>query len=191
MKKFAFALAALSMSAAASAQVYGSLGLGLSGWRGNDSACAGATVCDREDTSYRAALGYRFNSWIAIEGSFIGFGKMKVRQPGAWTTFDAAGPALGAAFSVPLGGDKVYLRGRLGLISMQTKVSVTEDLVGAAASAVASSTQPYAGFGVGYRLTPYMTLDGSLDVSRAKYGDTSGSTKATVAALNVGLTFEF
>lgn len=190
MKKLAFAVAALSMSAAASAQVYGSLGLGLSRWLDNDSACVGALVCDREDTSYRAALGYRFNSWIAIEGSYVGFGKMRVRQSTSWTSFDAAGPALSAAFTVPLGGDKVYLRGRLGLVSMQTKVSVTQD-AGGTASDVGSSTQPYAGFGVGYRLTPYMTLDGSFDVSRAKYGNTGGSIKSKVAAANVGLTFDF
>jgi OmpA-OmpF porin, OOP family len=190
IKKLAFALAALSMSAAASAQVYGSFGLGLSRWQGNDSACVGALVCDRDDTSYRAALGYRFNSWIAIEGSYIGFGKMKVRQTGVWTSFDAAGPAVAAAFTMPLGSDKLYLRGRLGLVSMQTKVSVTDDVLGTA-SDVGSSMQPYAGFGIGYRLTPYMTLDGSLDVSRAKYGNTSGSFKANVAAANVGLTFDF
>jgi hypothetical protein len=190
IKKLAFALAALSMSAAASAQVYGSFGLGLSRWMDNDSACVGALVCDRDDTSYRAALGYRFTSWIAIEGSYVGFGKMKVRRGTAWTSFDAAGPALAAAFTMPLGGDKVYLRGRLGLVSMQTKVSVTDDVLGTG-SDVGSSIQPYAGFGVGVRLTPYMTLDGSLDVARAKYGNTGSSISSKVAAANVGLTFDF
>jgi hypothetical protein len=210
MKKPAFALMALSMSAAASAQVYGSLGLGVGNWSGNDAFCVEVSVCDREDTSYRAVLGYRFNSWIAIEGGYIGFGKMKTfaayldtaqnRETERYTSLDAAGPALGVAFFVPLAGDKVQLRGRLGLVSMQTKASVTDTVFSTVTNAVVSnvnrtgttsSLQPYAGIGVSYRLTSYMTLDGSLDVSRAKYGSVGLNDKARLAALNAGLTFEF
>ncbi len=220
MKKIAFALAALSMSAAASAQVYGSLGLGVSNWSGNDSACVAVSVCDREDTSYRAVLGYRFNSWIAIEGGYIGFGKMKtfVRYvpletlPGAieptpvpdreierFASIDAAGPALGVAFTFPA-GDKLHFVGRAGLVSVQAKQSTTEItykisdntvVTTGKATGVTASWQPYFGAGIGYRLTRYLSLDGSFDVARAKYGSVASNDKARLMALNVGLTFDF
>jgi hypothetical protein len=211
MKKLAFALAAVSLCASASAQVYGSLGLGASTWSGNDGACAGVSVCDREDTSYRAVLGYRFNSWIALEGGYIGFGKLKTfgvfadpavpdRETEGYSSFDAAGPAIGVAVSVPLGTDKLQLRGRLGLVSMLVRVSTTETTYNTTNNQVTlnvnrsgktSSLQPYAGLGLGYRFTPSVTLDGSVDVARGKYGSVAVNEKARLMALNVGLTFDF
>ena len=212
IKKLAFALAALSISATASAQAYGNLSLGMASWRGGDWCSTGA-FCDREDSSYRAVLGYRFNSVVSIEGGFIGFGKIRARDAievtvgattetvGRWVSFDAAGPALGVAATFPLGGGKWYGRGRAGLAMMSVKGIQTIDavldddgeVVRAAEKTTLTSTkvQPYLGLGLGYRFTPSVALEGSIDASRAKFEDGGTSTRSNLIAVNIGLTFEF
>ena len=73
------ALAALTLSTAASAQVYGVVSAGISRL---DVDCTGASSCDKSGTGIKLLGGYRFMPNLAAEIGFFDYGKAKASGSG-------------------------------------------------------------------------------------------------------------
>jgi OOP family OmpA-OmpF porin len=181
-KKIAAAVAALLMSGAAAANPYVVGSVGVTSW---DVDCEGASTCDKTDVGFKLLGGYRFASNFAVEAGYFNFGKAKAADSGLSGEFKADGFGGGVAFHVDL-SPQWNAVARLGALSMKTKVDATLAGVGSA-SADYSSTQAYFGVGIGYRITPNLSLDGAIDASKVKFEDESGN----VTKFSVGLTWNF
>ncbi len=175
------AVAALALSGAASAQVYGTVSAGVSK---HDVDCAGTTSCDDTGSAYKVLGGYKFNPNIAIEGGYMNFGKTKAVVDGIELELGVTGVGVGAAFHQDFATNWNFVA-RLGLVQMKSKLTGRSG--GASATFSDSGAELYAGLGVGYKLTKQMSLDAAMDFSK---GEIDGS-KANVAAFSVGLTFGF
>ena len=182
-KQVLLALAALAISGGAAAQTYAVISAGGSD---HDLGCNGATVCDESGTAFKLLGGYRFAPNFAIEGGYMSYGKSKARDDvldiGLDTTVNGFG--IGGAFHHDFTSNWNFVA-RLGVAQMKAKLKATSG--GVTGSDSDSSAQLYGGLGIGYKLTPQMSVDAAWDFSRAKY---SGE-KLDVSAYSIGLTFSF
>jgi OmpA-OmpF porin, OOP family len=185
-------LAAMLVAPSAFAQGYVGGGLGPS--RINID-CSGLDSCDKSSTGGKVYGGFLFAPQFGAELVYFDWGKAK-----ASGVFDVSGEVapvvgaaevkgdgvgVGAAWFVPFatGWDGVA---RLGVLRNKGKTTVSA--VGLSARETFTSTEAYAGFGVGYRATPNLTVTGEMDFSRLKYTD---SDKASTWLLTVGLRYKF
>jgi OOP family OmpA-OmpF porin len=182
IKKLAVAVAASTICGLAAAGPYVVGSAGVTSW---DVDCQGASTCDKTDIGFKLLGGYRFDSNFAIEAGYFNFGKAKVADSGLSGDFKADGFGAGVAFHMDL-SPQWNAVARLGALSMKTKLDATLDGFGSA-SDDDRSTQAYVGFGVGYRLTPNLSLDGAIDLSKIKFDSESGN----VSKFSLGLSWNF
>ncbi len=198
----------LTLSAGASAQsAYGVVSLGSS--RLNVD-CTGTTTCDKTGTAYKLLGGYKFSPNFAAEVGFFGFGKAKASD--AIGTVELSNTAVGAgvAFHQDLSPNWNFVA-RVGVASVKTKILATVSGVGVARveqaagraailgvapgiGSVSDSDRniaPYAGLGIGYKLSRAVSLDGSVDFSRSKYNKNGVNESGNLSAVSIGLTFGF
>jgi len=185
MKKISMAVAAATamlLSSAAMAQqglshLYVEGGLGASHI---NIDCAGASTCDTSDTGAHAFLGYHFTPFMAGEIGYLSFGEGKAADSGVSLKLKPAGLAVGLAFRGAIAPEWDVI-GRVGAISMKTKVDTTFG------SDSETSTQAYAGVGVGYNLGQQLRLGLDALFSRSTYAGEEGN----VRDFNVSLRYSF
>jgi OmpA-OmpF porin, OOP family len=183
MKRTLICIATLLLVQTAAAQTY----IGISGGPARFSAdCDGAVRCDKSDLGLKLYGGYKFTPHLALEGAYASLGSFKTALPGPAPGQEVSVSTRSTAFSI--GGAFFYefiphftATGRLGLASGKLKIS----------SDVSSDSEtkinPYVGVGVGYSLTPALSLNGTLDMNRFKHrGDTQH-----IFMLGAGITYGF
>jgi OmpA-OmpF porin, OOP family len=186
-KQVLLAVAALALSGAASAQVYGVVSAGVSKLKID---CDGAQVCDKSDTAFKLLGGYKFTPNVAVEAGYMTFGKAKIRDAGASVDVGVTGFGIGAAFHQDFAADWNFVA-RLGLAQMKTKLDASVPGVGSG-SDKDSNAQLYGGLGVGYKITKQLSIDAAWDFSKSKYNkDGLDLGSGNVNAFSLGLTFGF
>lgn len=164
----------------------------------------GSESKDQTDRSWRLAIGYQFNPYLAVEGGYLDFGKFKqeatITAPvsGSFSgDTEARGWFVDAVGTYPLGA-KVSVLGRLGTVRTTTKTSFSTGggLSGALAAAGIDSS-PSASewnwrYGLGLQLdfTRSVALRLEYDQTRnVGKEDTSGEGNIDVWSLGVVLRF--
>jgi OmpA-OmpF porin, OOP family len=185
-KQVLLAVAALALSGAASAQVYGVVSVGVSKL---EVDCDGAAVCDKSDTAFKLLGGYKFTPIFAVEAGYMSFGKATLRDSGASVDVGVTGFGVGAAFHQDFAANWNFVA-RLGVAQVKTKLDLNAP--GISASNKDSNAQLYGGLGVGYKLSKQMSLDAAWDFSKGKYNkDGLDLGSGNVNAFSLGLTFGF
>jgi OmpA-OmpF porin, OOP family len=184
-KQMLTALAVLAFSATASAQIYGSVSAGVSK---QDVDCTGVASCDDKGTAFKVLGGYKFMPNLAAELGYFDYGKVRGADSGASleakTNAIGAGVAYHMAFSPSWSGVA-----RLGAARVKTKLTAT--LGGLSGSDSDTNTALYGGLGVGYRVSPTVTIDGAWDFTKSKYDKNGVDESWSVNAFSVGVTFGF
>jgi OOP family OmpA-OmpF porin len=183
MKKFILAIAAITSMTATSAFAEGYVG-GAIGQGHINVDCEGASTCKLSSTGYKIFGGYKFSPNLAGEVTYFDFGKADIADPGLSLNLKTTGIGLGVAFS---GNFAPQWSGvaRLGIASNRVKAFAT--LGAASGSDSESSTNAYAGIGIGYEISKGLKLDASLDFSRGKIEGES----ADLRLFSVGVTYSF
>lgn len=177
LKKAFVGLMAVCAVSASHAEPYVVASLGSSKL---DVSCAGTTACDTRGTGLKLLGGYKFTPNFAIEGGYLDFGKATSTVDGVDLTLKTSGVGVGAAFHQGLSPDW-NLVARLGVASLKTDASIR---IG---SIDETHTQVYGGLGIGYNITPKVSLDASYDFSKLEVVGQKGN----VSVLGVGLTASF
>jgi hypothetical protein len=185
-KQALIGLAALTVCAAASAQVYGVVSVGTSRL---DTDCTGIANCDKSGTAFKLLGGYKFMPNLAGELGYFDFGKAKASDSTMSLNVKTTAFGGGVAYHQDLARDWNFVA-RLGVASVKTKVGAS--VVGAGSGSDSdSNAQAYYGLGVGYKLNKDMSLDLAWDGTRTKFSSGGLSASDNVYALSVGLTFGF
>lgn len=182
MKRAFFALVPLLLASAASAQGY--IGI-ATGPTQHKLDCSGTTSCDTTDTGYKLYGGYKFSPIAAVELGYTDFGRATKKLGTASATYTATSFWIGGAVFVLLAPQ---LKGiaRLGISSSEAEVSETWWPFSVSNSK--THTNPYVGLGLGYDLTPQMSLTAHFDFARIKYNN---SDSADTSFLSIGLSQAF
>jgi OOP family OmpA-OmpF porin len=170
------ALAALTLSTAASAQLYGVVSAGVSKLSFD---CGAAASCDKTDTGFKIMGGYKFMPNLAAEIGYFDFGKAKA------TNLDIKGTGFGAGVAyhqdlAPNWG--VVARGGIAQVKTELSGSTNDS---------DSNVEPYLGLGIGYRLNKNLSIDGSWDYSRGKYNKGGIDESGSANMFSAGVTFGF
>lgn len=156
--------------------------------------CAGTTSCDKTDSGWKLFGGYQFNPNWAAEVTYFDFGKAKVtgidETLGTITgEIENTGFGAGMALRQNLAADWNFVA-RFGLASIKTKVSGAVTGIGSGSDSDRNG-QPYAGLGVGYKLSKSMSVDAARDFSKGKYNKNGVETKGNVSMNSIGVTAGF
>lgn len=184
--KLLTALAALTLSAAASAQPYGVVSAGVARV---DVDCSGTATCDKSDTGFKLMGGYKFMPNLAAEIGYFDFGKVRASAPGINAELKNSAFGGGVAYHLDLAPSWNAV-GRLGLAQVKTKISGTVAGLGSA-SDTDNNTALYAGLGVGYKISKTLSVDGAWDLSKSKYNKNGVDESGNINMFSVGLTFGF
>ena len=180
------ALAALTLSTAASAQFYGVVSAGVSRV---DVDCTGASNCDKTDTGFKLLGGYKFMPNLAAEVGYFDFGK--ATASGGGVSAEIKNNAFGGGVAYHLDLTPTWNAvGRIGVAQVKTKLSGTVAGVGSA-SDDDKNTALYAGLGVGYKVAKNVSIDGAWDFSRSKYNKNGVDESGNINVFSVGVTFGF
>lgn len=187
MKKQAlFGIAALFLSAAASAQAYVSVSAGTARL---DADCGGVAVCDKSGNAFKLLGGYRFMPNLAAEFGVLSFGKARFADAAGSLTITTTAVGGGIAFRQDLSKDWNFVA-RLGLASVKTKLEASSTALGSGGDSD-NNVLPYLGLGVGYKLSKDVSLDAAWDFSKSKYDKNGTNESGNVNAISVGVTFGF
>lgn len=168
--------------------------------------------CDNSATGGKLYGGYRYSSGLALEGIYFDWGKATAEYTETVLTRGRMGPlevspivegdvkgklratgfGLGVAYFMPFATDWSGVA-RVGMASNRGKLTATvtsEGLTGSDSSSE-SAWFPYFGVGVGYQLTPNLTLTAEADFSRVKYGADGEYEKDGVRLVSIGLRYAF
>lgn len=219
MRKTYLSIAAtLAMAVAASASAQGYVGGGL-GWSRVGIDCSGldgggvVVQCDKTSTGGKLYGGFRVAEQLAVELVYFDWGKATgegtmpastvvpssaLKRPLAVGDtvlsgrLQATGFGIGGAYIVPFGRDWSALA-RLGVAwnSGKLDASASDGTTSTSRSVSKRSAQPYAGFGVGYQVTPKVGITGEVDFSRVKYGAVGAFETDSVQLVTLGLRFMF
>jgi opacity protein-like surface antigen len=182
------AIAALACAAASAGAQTVYLG-GAGGFTRSNADCSGTISCDNGDTGWKAYAGYNINPMFGVEVIGYDFGGTQgvVSFPGFGLingSTKTTGFGLAGVINVPL-GYSVDLIGRLGIGSNKLKVNVST--AGLSGSDSETSTQALWGIGLGFKLTPALSLRTEIDGTSATYaGERFDST-----LFSVGLSVRF
>ncbi len=176
MKKMALAGLLLAAMGGASAQVYVGGALGLT----HVDCPANVANCDASDMGFKGTVGYRLNRVVALEASYIDFGKSKFNAFLVGGSQEVTGFVLNAALRHDFTRELTGV-GRLGFGTMDTKLRV------GGASRTESSTKVYFGLGLEYALSRNLKAVAAADFTSAEY---SGESYA-VRMFSAGAQYEF
>jgi OOP family OmpA-OmpF porin len=150
--------------------------------------CSGTLSCDNSSVGTKLVGGYSLNKNLAIELTYIEFGKAKA-------SVDVGVGVLNAEFkSTMLGGGVALMSdiapswngvARVGFGSV--KGDASGSFGGVTASNSESSTQAYLGLGIGYALNKELTLTGAMDFSKVKFDGEN----ASLRLISLGVTYKF
>lgn len=176
------ALAALTLSAAVSAQGYAVVSAGSSNL---DADCSGTTSCDNSGVGFKLLGGYRLQPNIAVELGYFDFGKATASLGALSAENKNSAFGGGVAFHHSISANWPVVA-RLGVARVKTTVSGSFAGFGSTNDSE-THAKLYGGLGIGYRLSPSVSLDGAWDFSKSTYGGESGN----ISVISVGLTFWF
>jgi OmpA-OmpF porin, OOP family len=184
-KQLIAALAALTVSAVASAQGYGVVSAGVSRLNAD---CTGTTSCDKSDTAFKLLGGYKFMPNLAAELGYFSFGKAKASDGAIDVEIKNTGFGGGVAFHQDVAPNWPFVA-RLGLAQMKTKISAAAG--GGSGSDSDNNIALYGGLGIGYKIAKSVSIDASWDFSKSKYNKNGVDESGSLNAISVGLTFGF
>ncbi len=177
MKHLAFLIAVCAtgfISTSAMAQTY----VGISGGRTYDPDNCDRSVlksCDKTAFGLKVYGGYKFTPNIAMEGAYTHLGKFDASffpRKMAGGLPDLNLNVSRKVFSLSLGGAFFYEMnpgltavGRLGLASVKTKIDLSLPIP-IPFDLSWRKTSPYLGVGLGFSLTPSLSLNGMVDLNR-------------------------
>lgn len=185
MKKYAFALAATLMAAAAHADQTPGVYVGIAGGASHISVdCTGATSCDKSDTGGKFTAGYSFGNGFGLEAAYISFGKAQGADRTTSATLKPTAFLLGGVYALPL-SNEWGMNLRLGVAQVKTKVDARQGTL--AGSASETKTKTYAGVGVTYAVSPSVKLELAVDSTQGQFAGEKG----TVQLVSFGATFAF
>ncbi len=190
------AAAVVSIPAAASAQGY--VGAAVGAARINVD-CSDLDSCDKTSTGWKAFGGWRVHPNLAVEAVYMDFGKVKAsdfdEELDATIRGSAKGRSLGlgVAASADVGGGLSAVA-RLGFA--RNRLELSASALGVSESDTTSATRPYFGLGLGYKVTPNVSIDVGFDTTRFRYTDVNDAGEdvrrsATARLLAVGLGMSF
>jgi OOP family OmpA-OmpF porin len=176
-----------ALSAGASAQsAYGVISVGSSRLSVD---CSGTSNCDKTDSAYKLLAGYKYSPNFAAEAGLFGFGKARASDGTVSAQIKNEAFGAGVAFHQDLTPDWNFVA-RVGLASVRTRISGTVSGLGSVSDSD-NNVAPYAGLGVGYKLSKTVSLDGAVDFSRSKYNKNGVDESGSLSAISIGLTFGF
>lgn len=151
--------------------------------------CFGTLSCEDSGNGWKAYVGYNINPMFGVEvvGYDMGSFKGSVFLPGPGVvnaTFKTTGFALAGVINVPL-GSSVDLIGRFGVGSNKLQVDLTS--AGLSGSDSETSTSGLWGFGVGFKVTPNLSIRTEIDGTSATYG----GERFDSTLLSLGLALKF
>lgn len=176
------AIAALMFSAAASAQGYAVVSVGSSKLNVD---CTGTTSCDDSGTGFKLLGGYKFQPNMAVELGYFDFGKATATVGALAAENKNSAFGAGIAFHHNISPNWPIVA-RLGIAQVKTTISGSFPGFGSASDSE-SNAALYGGVGIGYRLSPTVSIDGTWDFSKSEYGGETGN----INVFSVGLTFWF
>jgi len=141
--------------------------------------CSFTISCDNSDVGWKAYAGYNINPMFGVEVLGYDMGSPHAVVPifglgPVNSSLNTTGFALAGVINVPL-GRTVDLMGRLGIASNKLKASVAS--AGVSGSDSETSTDALWGIGLGFRLTPNVSIRTEIDGTSATYfGDRFDST---------------
>jgi len=161
---------------------------------------AGATTMrsalDKRDTAFKAALGYRVNPYVAVEGGYVDLGRAKyaatATQGRAESELEARGVQLSALGILPL-NDAFSVFGKIGTIHAKVKGSarVSVPVLGSFAGSIdASNWKTAIGAGAEYRFDRRWGVRAEYERFR-KLGDADRTGETDVDAVTVGVVMRF
>lgn len=202
------AMAGAAVAADAGSGFYGGLSVGQSTYRADkggidNSLSAGAGVTDlsstldNKDTGYKLRLGYSFNPYLAVEGGYMNFGKMK--YSGAFTSpaaGDAGGTIKAQGINVDVVGklpltSELSAFGKAGVLFSKVSSDASANVAGLTVSDSATSRKAVPGLGLGleYALARNVSLRGEWERYYKLGNDSTG--KGDVDLLSAGLNVKF
>lgn len=142
---------------------------------------------DDDDDAYQLALGYSFNSFIAIESSYIDFGS----YGGNLANADTDGYTLGLKLSLPLSDDiSLYAKG--GQLWAETNYQVLT------VNDSSDDEGLFGGIGISYKLTQdwsvkfdYTLYDNDLDIEQASDDIDEADFSTDLRHASVGIEYKF
>lgn len=165
----------------------------------NDLISAGATgvssKLDKDDTAYKAQVGYQFNENFAVEGGYVDLGKARYSATYSGGRSNASvkssGPVIAALGIMPL-NESFSIFGKLGVIYAKVESSVDATGPGGAASGSSSSTKLKTnwGGGVTYNINKQFGIRAEYEQFR-KLGDSSTTGESNVNMLSAGVVYTF
>jgi OOP family OmpA-OmpF porin len=171
----------------------------------DDAFVASGTTIDDSDTGWKAYVGYRFNTFFAVEGGYVDLGKASFLTTitdapppfDAFTPFqiqgtaEATGVNLVAIAGVPL-GSAAFLFAKAG--AFHWEADFTERVPGLAVTRLSrseSDTKPTYGVGLELRLGEAMRIRAEWERFEEVGSGIGGREGADVDLASAGLTFEF
>lgn len=174
----------LSVLAAPAAHAQGYIGGGVGPSRINID-CGGLSSCDKTGVGGKLYGGYLFAPQFGAELAYFDWGKAKATLGGGNGEVKGDGLGIGVAYIAPFTTDWNGVA-RIGLARNRGKSTVSA--LGVSASETFRSSEAYFGLGVGYNVTPVLTVTGEMDFSRVKY---TAQDKASANLLTLGLRYKF
>lgn len=182
----AAAIAALAAAGApAAAQADHRFYLAASGGSSiHDVDCRGSTSCDRVDRAGRVALGFFVAPNLAVEGTYIDFGRAFASRGPDTQTWRVRLAGVGLAVPLDFGGPWSGLL-RIGIASVRTASDRGAGVV--VGNSTGNTAEGYGGIAIAYSLTQQVALELAFDSSRGSVGGTGGR----VDALTFGVQLRF
>jgi OOP family OmpA-OmpF porin len=177
-KQLIAAAAATLLCSGAFAQGYVSASVGTARLSAD---CSGTTSCDKSDTGFKLLGGYKFAPNLGAELVYFDFGKATASDGIATVEIRNSAVGAGVAFMQDIAPSWNFV-GRLGLASVKTKIT---------ALGSDSNIALYGGLGVGYKITPAVSVDAAWDFSKSKFDKNGVSDSGSINMFSIGLTVGF
>jgi len=186
-------LALLGMSSVAHAAGYIGLGLGEAtvDIETADFGPGVSTSVDDSDTSFKLFGGYSFNPNFALEGGYVDFGEGGARYTDGIDSiteeYEANALYVAAIGIIPMNQFHVY--GKAGIARWDLDASVNST-VGLSGSASETGTDLMYGIGVGFDVTPRITLRGEVE-RYSNVGDENVTGESDIDVIGITAAMKF
>lgn len=153
---------------------------------------------DKEDFGWKLFVGYRFNEYIGIEGSYANFGKFKANYQGNYLGSQLSANVDYKVDSWNLMGvlrypyQKFSFQAKLGAAFTKATNELSASLGGISDSAEESKSKTNFlwGLGVGYNFTPNVAILGEYE-NYGKVGDSESTGRVETSLWSVSLLYSF
>lgn len=154
--------------------------VGASHYKFNFDCADGADSCDKSPNGFKFFGGLPMTKYVALELQYIQYGKAEAKNGGATLSGEGRHFGLGVAATKNF-GNRLTGTARGGLASNKFKISGGFGGQGSAYSE--NKVSYYMGGSFGFRVTPNLTVEGGLDMTRFEFL----GTHATARMLSLGV----